>query len=265
MTSPITNPAAAQSSVPRSDDAPRKPRHIAIVMDGNGRWAERRHRPRTMGHRAGARTVRLCVRFCLEQHIEALTLFAFSSENWKRPKEEVGALMTLFLRSLDREVAELHSHGVRLRFIGERMHFSTAIRQRMHNGELLTAGNSALNLTIAASYGGRWDIVQAARALARATADGTLDPETIDESAFGAQLGLADLPEPDLFIRTGGDRRISNFLLWQMAYTELWFTETLWPDLDEAELQRALTDFAARERRFGLTSAQRARTHGSPT
>jgi len=246
-----------------SGDAPGKPRHIAIVMDGNGRWAERRHRPRTLGHRAGARTVRLCVRFCVAQQIEALTLFAFSSENWKRPKEEVGALMSLFLRSLDREVAELHRNGVRLRFIGDRMHFSTAIRQRMHNAETLTAGNSALTLTIAASYGGRWDIVQAARGLARAAAAGTLDPDAIDEAAFSAQLGLADLPEPDLFIRTGGDRRISNFLLWQMAYTELWFTETLWPDMDEAELQRALADFATRERRFGLTSAQRARTQGS--
>jgi len=264
MTSSTANPAAAHPSVPRADDDSRKPRHIAIVMDGNGRWAERRHRPRTMGHRAGARTVRLCVRFCLEQRIEALTLFAFSSENWKRPKEEVGALMSLFLRSLDREVAELHSHGVRLRFIGERAHFSKAIRERMRNAEALTMGNSALSLTIAASYGGRWDIVQAARALARAAADGTLDPDAIDEAAFGAQLGLADLPEPDLFIRTGGDRRISNFLLWQMAYTELWFTETLWPDVDEAELLRSLADFAMRERRFGLTSAQRARTHGFP-
>jgi undecaprenyl diphosphate synthase len=265
MTPPAASPAASHPGIPRAEDAPRKPRHIAIVMDGNGRWAERRHRPRTMGHRAGARTVRLCVRFCLEQHIDALTLFAFSSENWKRPKEEVGALMSLFLRSLDREVAELHSHGVRLRFIGERAHFSTAIRLRMQKAEALTAGNSALTLTIAASYGGRWDIVQAGRALARAAASGTLDPEAIDEAAFGAQLGLADLPEPDLFIRTGGDRRISNFLLWQMAYTELWFTETLWPDLEEVELQRALADFASRERRFGLTSAQRAHPHGSLT
>ncbi len=216
-----------------------------------------------MGHRAGARTVRMCVRFCVEQRIGALTLFAFSSENWKRPKEEVGALMSLFLRSLDREVRELHQHGVRLRFVGERNHFSAAIRERMQKAETLTASNATLHLTIAASYGGRWDIVQASRALARAAADGRLDPETIDEAAFGAQLGLADLPEPDLFIRTGGDRRISNFLLWQMAYTELWFTETLWPDLDEIELQRALADFAARERRFGLTSAQLAPTQGS--
>jgi undecaprenyl diphosphate synthase len=256
-------PVDAGPDTARSDDDSRKPRHIAIVMDGNGRWAERRHRPRTFGHRAGARAVKLCVRFCLEQRVASLTLFAFSSENWKRPKEEVSALMTLFLRSLDREVKELHQHGVRLRFIGERTHFSTAIRERMLKAELLTANNSALNLTIAASYGGRWDIVQACRTLARAAADGTIDPEALDELTVGAHLGLADLPDPDLFIRTGGDQRISNFLLWQMAYTELWFTETLWPDLDEAELHRALAEFGARERRFGLTSAQRARTQGS--
>ena len=243
-------------------DAARKPRHIAIVMDGNGRWAERRRRPRTFGHRAGAKTVRLCVRFCLERGIEALTLFAFSSENWKRPKEEVGALMNLFLRSLDRELGELHEHGVRLRFIGERGDLSTAIRKRMDHAEQLTAGNAALNLSIAISYGGRWDIVQAARAIARDAKSRTLDPETLDEAAFGERLGLAGLPEPDLFIRTGGDHRISNFLLWQMAYTELWFTDTLWPDLDVAELDRALADFATRERRFGLTSTQVAVPRG---
>jgi undecaprenyl diphosphate synthase len=242
---------------PVEDDA-RKPRHIAIVMDGNGRWAQRRHRPRTFGHRAGAKAVRLCVRFCLEQHIGSLTLFAFSSENWKRPKEEVGALMTLFLRSLDREVDELHEHGVRLRFIGERGDLSAAIRKRMEHAEGLTSGNRALNLTIAISYGGRWDIVQACRSLAREAVEGTVVPEAIDEAMVRARIGLSGLPEPDLFIRTGGDRRISNFLLWQMAYTELWFTETLWPDLDAAELQRALADFASRERRFGLTAAQRA-------
>ena len=204
------------------------------------------------------------MRFCLERRIQSLTLFAFSSENWKRPKEEVGALMSLFLRSLDREVGELHEHGVRLRFIGDRDYFSKAIRERMDKAERLTAGNAALNMTIAASYGGRWDIVQACRRIARAAVEGGVVPEAIDETTVGAHLGLADLPDPDLFIRTGGDRRISNFLLWQMAYTELWFTETLWPDLDAAELQRALTDFAARERRFGLTSAQRARTSGGP-
>ena len=258
----MTAPAPG-SSTAASDDA-RKPRHIAIVMDGNGRWAERRHRPRTFGHRAGARTVKLCVRFCLQHGIEALTLFAFSSENWKRPKEEVGALMTLFLRSLDREVDELHRHGVRLRFIGERAHFSAAIRERMHGAETLTAANTALGLTIAASYGGRWDIVQACRSIARDAIGGALDPDTLDEATIAGRLGLADLPEPDLFIRTGGEHRISNFLLWQMAYTELWFTDTLWPDLDNAELERALADFATRERRFGLTSAQVAPLPGHP-
>ncbi|HEY2346482.1 MAG TPA: polyprenyl diphosphate synthase [Xanthomonadaceae bacterium] len=256
MTPPSPSPASSDAA---GDSDQRKPRHIAMVMDGNGRWAQRRGRPRTFGHRAGAKTVRLCVRFCLERHIGSLTLFAFSSENWKRPKEEVGSLMSLFLRSLDREVDELHGHGVRLRFIGERADLSTAIRKRMDNAEHRTAGNTSLNLTIAISYGGRWDIVQACRRLARDAADGRLDPAAIEEATFGAQLGLAELPEPDLFIRTGGDRRISNFLLWQMAYTELWFTDMLWPDLDEVELQRALADFAARERRFGLTSAQRNR------
>jgi undecaprenyl diphosphate synthase len=250
--------------IAKTNDIARKPRHIAIVMDGNGRWAERRRRPRTFGHRAGAKTVRLCVRFCLQRGIEALTLFAFSSENWKRPKEEVGALMNLFLRSLDRELDELHEHGVRLHFIGERGDLSAAIRKRMGHAEQLTAGNTALHLTVAISYGGRWDIVQAARAIARDAKAGVLVPETLDETAFGARLGLAGLPEPDLFIRTGGDHRISNFLLWEMAYTELWFTDTLWPDLDDAELDRALADFAARERRFGLTSAQFAPQKGHP-
>ena len=239
-----------------SIDAARKPRHIAIIMDGNGRWAERRHRPRSFGHRAGARTVKLCVRFCLERKIEALTLFAFSSENWKRPQDEVSLLMSLFLRALDREVADLHKYGVRLRFIGERTLFSDVIRERMLAAETLTGGNSTLTLTIAASYGGRWDILQACRQIAREAAAGILDPATLNESDVAARLGLADLPEPDLFIRTGGDQRISNFMLWQMAYTELWFTESLWPDLDAIELDRALADFARRERRFGLTSAQ---------
>jgi undecaprenyl diphosphate synthase len=245
-----------------STDAARKPRHIAIIMDGNGRWAERRHRPRSFGHRAGARTVRLCVRFCLERKIEALTLFAFSSENWKRPQDEVSLLMGLFLRALDREVADLHKYHVRLRFIGERALFSDAIRERMLAAETLTRGNTALTLTIAASYGGRWDILQACREIAREAVAGTLDPAALGESDVAARLGLADLPEPDLFIRTGGDQRISNFMLWQMAYTELWFTESLWPDLDAAELDRALEDFARRERRFGLTSAQLAPPQG---
>ena len=232
------------------------PQHLAVIMDGNGRWAERRLRPRIIGHRAGARAVNVCIDFCLERGIRVLTLFAFSSENWGRPQEEVGALMKLFMGALDREVEELHRRGVRVRFIGERERFSAAIRERMQAAETQTAANTRLDLVIAASYGGRQDIAQAARALARDVSAGTLRAEDIDEAALAARMSLADLPAPDLFIRTGGDHRISNFLLWQLAYTELWFTDLLWPELDQATLQLALDDFAGRERRFGLTSAQ---------
>ncbi|WP_101925778.1 MULTISPECIES: polyprenyl diphosphate synthase [Luteimonas] len=232
------------------------PRHLAVIMDGNGRWAARRRRPRVIGHRAGARTVNLCIDFCLERGIEVLTLFAFSSENWGRPDEEVGALMKLFMGALDREVDELHRRGVRLRFIGERERFSDAIRARMAAAEAHTAGNDRLVLAVAASYGGRQDIAHAARTLAGEVAAGRLRPEDIDEAAMAPHLALSDLPAPDLFVRTGGDLRISNFLLWQLAYTELWFTETLWPELDAAELDRALQAYASRERRFGLTGDQ---------
>lgn len=232
------------------------PRHLAIIMDGNGRWAERRRRPRMIGHRAGARAVNITIDFCLARGVEALTLFAFSSENWGRPAEEVGALMKLFLNALEREVEELERRGVRLRFIGERERFSPEILARMRDAETRTRHNRRLHLTIAASYGGRQDIAHAARAIAEDVAAGRLRPEQVDEALFGRYMALDDLPPPDLFIRTGGDHRISNFLLWQMAYTELWFTETLWPELDAAVLQSALDDFASRERRFGLTSAQ---------
>jgi undecaprenyl diphosphate synthase len=234
----------------------RVPRHLAVIMDGNGRWAERRRRPRAIGHRAGARAVNACIDFCIEAGIGALTLFAFSSENWGRPEDEVGALMKLFLNALEREVDELDRRGVRVRFIGERARFAEAIRARMHAAEAQTRGNTRLHLTIAASYGGRWDIANAARGLAEDVAAGRLRPEDIDESTVGARIALSDLPPPDLFIRTGGDVRISNFLLWQLAYAELWFTDTLWPDMDAATLRQALADYAARERRFGLTGAQ---------
>ena len=232
------------------------PRHLAVIMDGNGRWAERRKRPRIIGHRAGARAVNVCIDFCIQRGVEALTLFAFSSENWGRPQDEVGALMKLFLNALDREVEELDRRGVRVRFIGERERFSDGIRERMEAAEAQTAGNSRLNLVIAASYGGRQDIAQAARALAADVAAGRLRAEDIDEAAVASKMSLADLPPPDLFIRTGGDHRISNFLLWQLAYTELWFTDLLWPEFDAAVLQQAIDAYASRERRFGLTSAQ---------
>ncbi|MET0328444.1 MAG: polyprenyl diphosphate synthase [Luteimonas sp.] len=239
------------------------PRHIAVIMDGNGRWAARRKRPRAIGHRAGARTVNVCIDFCLERGVEALTLFAFSSENWGRPDEEVGALMKLFLGALEREVGELHRRGVRLRFIGERGRFSEAIRQRMTAAETQTAGNTRLSLNVAASYGGRQDIANAARSLAEDVAAGRLKPEDIDEAALGARVALADIPAPDLFIRTGGDLRVSNFLLWQLAYTELWFTETLWPEFGVTELEQAVRVYASRERRFGLTGEQIADTQAA--
>ncbi len=209
-----------------------------------------------IGHRAGARAVNRTIDFCLQHGIGVLTLFAFSSENWGRPQEEVDALMKLFLGALDREVDELHRRGVSVRFIGDRSRFAAGIVQRMDRSEQRTAGNSAMVLNIAASYGGRQDIALAARALAQRVADGSLQPEQIDEELLGQHVALADLPAPDLFIRTGGDTRISNFLLWQLAYTELWFTDVLWPDFDAAILQQALDDYAGRERRFGLTSAQ---------
>lgn len=209
-----------------------------------------------IGHRAGAPAVNRTIDFCLEKGVSALTLFAFSSENWGRPQDEVDALMKLFLHALDREVEELQRRGVQVRFIGDRSRFAAPLRERMAGAERSTATNSRLVLSIAASYGGRQDIAAAARALAEDVAAGRLQPEQIDEALLSSRVALADLPAPDLFIRTGGDTRISNFLLWQLAYTELWFTETLWPEFDAGVLQQALDDFAGRERRFGLTSAQ---------
>lgn len=239
-------------------EPPALPRHVAIIMDGNGRWAQSRRRPRVIGHRAGARAVNRSVDLCLNKGIEVLTLFAFSSENWGRPPEEVDALMKLFMRALEREVESLHRRGVRIRFIGERERFATAIRDRMQRAESITADNQRLTLVVAASYGGRLDLAQAARALAEDVAAGRLDPTQIDETSLAQRVALADLPPPDLFIRTGGDLRISNFLLWQLAYTELWFSEKLWPDFDADTFQQALDDYARRERRFGLTSEQQA-------
>jgi len=235
---------------------PALPRHLAVIMDGNGRWAKQRQRPRTLGHRAGARAVRTIVEHCLERGIPALTLFAFSSENWNRPEDEVGALMRLFLRVLESEVEELTRRQVHLRFIGERTRFPEAIRTRMAAAEAVALPAPRLTLTLAAGYGGRADITAAARRLAERVQAGTLRPDQIDEAAMAEAMSLADLPPPDLFIRTGGERRISNFLLWQLAYTELWFTDVLWPDVDATLLDAALADYARRERRFGLLSNQ---------
>jgi undecaprenyl diphosphate synthase len=232
------------------------PQHIAIIMDGNGRWSTARGQPRHLGHKDGVRPVRMCIEECARRGIAALTLFAFSSENWRRPAEEVGSLMSLFMDALDREVADLHKNGVRIRFIGDRHQLSVKLQARMSEAEHMTAPNSRLRLQVAVSYGGRWDIVSAARHLARAVASGSMRAEDIDEAAFSAALELRDLPEPDLFIRTGGEHRISNFLLWNLAYTELHFTDVLWPDFELAHLEEALAGFAQRERRFGQTADQ---------
>ncbi len=234
----------------------RQPTHLAIIMDGNGRWAAQRNSLRSIGHRAGAKAVQVSIEFCLAQNIQALTLFAFSSENWKRPEEEVSTLMKLFLRMLNSEIEELHRQGVRIQFIGNRSDFSAEIQEKMHWAEQLTQHNSRLNLNIAGSYGGRWDIVNACQMLLKNAGPAGLQAEQITEQSLARYMALADQPEPDLLIRTGGDCRISNFLLWQMAYTEFWFTDTLWPDINQALLTQAIQDFSHRERRFGLISAQ---------
>lgn len=232
------------------------PAHVAVIMDGNGRWARQRTLPRQAGHRAGVRTARRIVEACARRGISTLTLFAFSSENWRRPRREVGALMRLFVEALEREVDELHSNGIRLTFIGDRGSLSPALQGRMATAEQRTRDNDRLALVVALAYGGRWDIVAAARALAREVATGRLDPESIDDEAVATRLALAGLPDPDLLIRTGGEHRISNFLLWNLAYAECYFTDRLWPDFDEQDLDAALERFRQVERRYGLTSEQ---------
>lgn len=237
------------------------PHHLAIIMDGNGRWAARRGKPRTYGHQAGTEVARRIVRAVAERGIPVLTVYAFSSENWRRPRHEVTRLMSLFRRALDREVDQLDQHGVRLNFIGRREAFSKSLQRGMARAEELTRDNSRLLLNIAASYGGRDDIATAARRLAEQARRGELDPDTIDETTFGNALQLAGQPEPDLFIRTGGERRLSNYLLWNLAYTELHFSDALWPDFTEADLDAALDDFRQRERRFGGLAESQTKKH----
>jgi undecaprenyl diphosphate synthase len=234
----------------------RVPRHLAIVMDGNGRWAKQRLRPRSFGHHAGQKAVREAVEFCLRRGIASLTLFAFSSENWKRPATEVSALMELFLKALDKEVDELHGNGVRIRFVGDLDAFAPELRSRMLGAMDRTAGNIALNMNVAVNYGGRWDIANAARLAAEAIARGEFAAADLDEVRLNSYTCLADQPPLDLFIRTGGEHRVSNFLLWQLAYAELYFTDTLWPDVDQACLTEAIDDYARRERRYGRTGEQ---------
>ena len=234
------------------------PQHVAIIMDGNGRWARSRGLPRPAGHRASVKVVRRVVEECARRNVQFLTLFAFSSENWSRPADEVGMLMSLFLDALVREIADLHSNQVRLRFIGDRSLLGPELAERMLAGEALTQANTGLGLLVAVAYGGRWDIMQACRSLAVDVAAGRLLPEQITESHIAARVALAGIPDPDLLIRTGGERRISNLLLWNLAYTELFFCDVLWPEFAPQHLDAAFEYFAQRERRFGKTSAQLA-------
>ncbi|MEO0971522.1 MAG: polyprenyl diphosphate synthase [Pseudomonadota bacterium] len=227
------------------------PRHVAIIMDGNGRWATSRGLPRSAGHKAGVKATRAVVRACAERGIDTLTLFAFSSENWARPRREVGLLMGLFAEALRSELAELDSNGVRIEFVGERTALNGQLRKLMTEAEATTRHNEGLRLIVAVSYGGRWDLAQAARRIAAEALEGRLALDQIDEQCIDQHLSLANVPDPDLFIRTGGERRISNFLLWNLAYAELHFSDCLWPDFDGAALDEALDFFSQRERRFG--------------
>lgn len=243
-------------SAQQSEQANSLPRHIAIIMDGNGRWAKARRLPRVAGHRAGVEAVRRVVEACAQRGVIGLTLFAFSSENWRRPAGEVGLLLDLFVAALERESRSLHKNNVSLRVIGDTEAFPEKLRAMIRESENLTQNNNGLQLNIAANYGGRWDVLQAARQLVERARQGTLSAQDVTEESFASLLTLSNLPEPDLFIRTGGEQRISNFLLWHLAYTELYFTDIPWPEFDERALDAALNSFSGRERRFGRTSEQ---------
>lgn len=236
------------------------PRHIAIIMDGNGRWARKRFLPRVAGHKRGVDTVREVVKHCANLGVEHLTLFAFSSENWRRPADEVSFLMGLFVEALKREVQKLHKNNIRLRIIGDTSRFDEKLLDQIHSSEQLTKDNTGLTLNVAANYGGRMDIMHAIQSFIRAQPEAVAKiqsgEQTLDEMLIAPHLSLSDAPEPDLFIRTGGEKRISNFLLWQLAYTELFFTDTLWPDFDTNALDEAIRSYQQRERRFGRTSEQ---------
>jgi len=230
-------------------------RHIAIIMDGNGRWAKQRFLPRMAGHKAGVSTVRRIVESCIQRNIEVLTLFAFSSENWNRPLAEVKFLMNLFITTLRKDVKKLHEQNIQLRIIGDYSRFDQKLRELIEQAEQLTASNTGLKLVIAANYGGRWDIYHTMREIAREVESGQLSSKEITLEFIGKKIALADLPEPDLLIRTSGEQRISNFMLWQLAYTELYFTNTFWPDFNAEELDKAIVFFSNRERRFGTTES----------
>ncbi|MBK1648866.1 polyprenyl diphosphate synthase [Rhabdochromatium marinum] len=249
--------AVPSEPVPATEQAAAAlPVHVAIVMDGNGRWARQRGLPRTAGHRAGAKSVRAVVEECLRRGIPALTVFAFSSENWRRPPSEVRVLLELFMTTLRLEIRRLIEHDVRFRVMGDLSAFSRKFQDQVREAEQVTRNNQALTLQVAANYGGRWDIVQAVRRLSDELLAGHLSPEAITEDAIGERLASAGLADPDLFIRTGGEQRLSNFLLWQSAYAELYFSELMWPEFDVDAFSQALADFARRQRRFGLTGEQ---------
>lgn len=232
------------------------PRHVAIIMDGNGRWATNHGRPRFAGHRAGVKAARTVVEDCAEAGVEVLTLFAFSSENWSRPAKEVNALMRLFVEVLQREVDALHENGVRLKFIGDRQQLPTILQKRMQDAEAKTAANTGMSLILAVAFGGRWDITQALQRIAEKVKSGDLDVSEVDESVIARHMSLSGFDEPDLLIRTGGERRVSNFLLWDFAYTEIFFTDTLWPNFTTEKLKEAFEFFGLRERRFGRVDGQ---------
>jgi undecaprenyl diphosphate synthase len=238
------------------DSDNKNPRHIAIIMDGNGRWAQKRFMPRAVGHQAGVKAVRKIVEYCAKHKVEVLTLFAFSSENWRRPEAEVSLLMALFMATLQREINKLDRNNIRLRFIGDRTAFSDKLQQKMAEGEAQTRDNTALTVVVAANYGGHWDMCQAFQKVVDKMAAGELKNQSISEQLISQHLSTADLPDPDLFIRTGGEQRVSNFMLWQLAYTEVYFTATLWPDFDQNSLEDAIKSFKSRQRRFGHTSEQ---------
>lgn len=232
------------------------PKHIAIVMDGNGRWAKKRFLPRAMGHREGLKATRKIIEATANAGVKVLTLFAFSSENWSRPEDEITALMDLFVNALEKEVPQLHEKGVRIFFIGDRSQFNPELQEKINEAERITSNNEAFMLNIAANYGGRWDVVQAAKILYKKAIDKEIDIESIDESEFSKCMSTSLHVDPDLFIRTAGEQRISNFLMWQLAYTELYFSDVFWPDFNEKQLQLALQDYAQRKRKFGRTQEQ---------
>ena len=232
------------------------PKHIAIIMDGNNRWAKQRHLPKLAGHKAGLDAVRNIVEVCLNKKVEVLTLFAFSSENWNRPEDEVKGLMSLFLKALKNEVRKLHKNNIRLRVMGDKTRFSEVLQNHIHEAEEKTKNNDAMTLVIAANYGGEWDIVNAAQQSAEQVRQGKLSPEDITRDYFEQYIGLPGVSAPDLYIRTGGETRVSNFMLWQAAYSELYFSELYWPDFKEEALLGAIADFGRRQRRYGMTSEQ---------